>query len=366
MTACGRGPGLPSPTPIPADPTPPRGKLFGVSVAGAEFAERRLPGTLGRDYIYQTSPESYRYFRSKGLTIVRLPFRWERLQPTPFAQLSRPDIAGMRAALDAAHQAGQRVLLDMHNYGHYYGYPLRPEDGEKLADGWRRIVLELRGHPAIWGYEIMNEPHGLSNRPKDFDIDCERGSPTWARLAQQATDAIRSADQNRWILVPGYWYQTASHWPRCNQPLNVHDPAGRLLYAAHQYFDDDLSGAYQKDYDTVGAHPMIGVERLKPFQDWLEERDAMGIITEYGVPDTDPRWLAVADQFLAAVSAGKRLHGAMYWAAGPWWAEYPLSLEPRGGRDRPQMSVVAKYPSRTGALSESAAESTTARMVTGK
>jgi endoglucanase len=32
-----------------------------------------------------------------------------------------------------------------------------------------------------------------------------------------------------------------------------------------------------------------------------------------------------------------------YWAGGPWWGDYPLSVEPRGGKDRPQMKILTKY-----------------------
>ena len=34
---------------------------------------------------------------------------------------------------------------------------------------------------------------------------------------------------------------------------------------------------------------------------------------------------------------------ATYWAAGPWWGKYPLSLTPKGGKDAPQMKIVEKY-----------------------
>jgi endoglucanase len=51
------------------------------------------------------------------------------------------------------------------------------------------------------------------------------------------------------------------------------------------------------------------------------------------VPDDDPRWLAVLDEFLAALQANGV--GGTYWAAGPWWGSYRLSVEPRDGRDRP-------------------------------
>ena len=35
--------------------------------------------------------------------------------------------------------------------------------------------------------------------------------------------------------------------------------------------------------------------------------------------------------------------GGTSWAAGPWWGNYPLSVEPRNGQDRPQMAVLLKY-----------------------
>ena len=59
------------------------------------------------------------------------------------------------------------------------------------------------------------------------------------------------------------------------------------------------------------------------------------------MPDDDPRWLEVLDHFLAAMKA-ERI-GGTYWAAGGWWGKYPLSVEPRDGRDRPQMEVLRFY-----------------------
>ncbi|MCB1543043.1 MAG: glycoside hydrolase family 5 protein, partial [Rhodoblastus sp.] len=36
--------------------------------------------------------------------------------------------------------------------------------------------------------------------------------------------------------------------------------------------------------------------------------------------------------------------GWAYWAAGAWWPkDYPLSIEPKDGEDRPQMKVLAKW-----------------------
>jgi endoglucanase len=53
----------------------------GVNLAGAEFGEGSLPGTYGVNYIYPNNNE-VGYFLDRGLNTFRLPFRWERLQPT--------------------------------------------------------------------------------------------------------------------------------------------------------------------------------------------------------------------------------------------------------------------------------------------
>lgn len=326
----------PTPTAVPSPSPAPSGgaKWYGVNVAGAEFGESSLPGTLGVHYVYATAGQSYRYFAGKGQTLVRVPFLWERVQPTAFGPLSAEDVRQLRAMLDAAASAGQLVILDMHNYARYYHTPLTRADAGKLADAWTKLAREFRGHPGLFGYEVMNEPH-----------DLPEGSDGWAYLAQAAADGIRAQDAQAWLLIPGYSWQGAWTWPQNNPTLAVRDPSGRLLYAAHQYFDRDGSGKYGQGYDGDGAYPAIGADRLRPFQDWLASRGARGIVTEYGVPDNDPRWLAVLDRFLAALDADSRIAGGTYWAAGPWWGAYPLSVEPRNGQDRPQMGVLERYRS---------------------
>ena len=321
-----------TPTPIGGNAGP---KIFGVNVNGAEFGDQNLPGAANTDYIYPSEAWRQSYLAGKNLRLVRLPFRWERVQRTAFAPLYSSDIAGLRSVLDAAQAAGEQVILDLHNYGRYWGAALVRADATKFADVWEKIAVQFRGHPALFGYELMNEPH-----------DLPEGGDSWAFLAQAATDAIRKQDTNAWILVPGYGWQTARFWPDNNGSLNTVDPSGRLLYAAHQYFDADYSGSYSRTYDADQTYRMIGVDRVRPFLDWLAARNAKGILTEYGVPDNDPRYLDVLDAFLGALDAAPQIVGGTYWASGPWWGGYPLSVEPRNGVDRPQMTVLVRHGTR--------------------
>lgn len=67
------------------------------------------------------------------------------------------------------------------------------------------------------------------------------------------------------------------------------------------------------------------------------------MIGSYGIPDTDSRWLSLMDNFLQYLSAN--CVNATYWAAGPWWKNYALSVEPDStGADKMQMQVLQKYP----------------------
>ena len=34
--------------------------------------------------------------------------------------------------------------------------------------------------------------------------------------------------------------------------------------------------------------------------------------------------------------------GWTYWAAGAWWGDYPMSVEPKNGADRGQMIVLKR------------------------
>ena len=69
----------------------------GVSLAGAEFAvdsfgQGALPGTYGVDYIYPLQTE-VNYFKAKGMNVIRIPFRWERLQHTLYGKLDLAELA---------------------------------------------------------------------------------------------------------------------------------------------------------------------------------------------------------------------------------------------------------------------------------
>ena len=301
-------------------------KMIGVNLAGGEFG--KLPGRFGKEYIYPNAKQ-FAYYRSKGMVVVRLPFKWERIQREAMGPLDEDEIKRLDAVAALACEHGMALLLDMHNYAYYQGKLIgSPELPDKaFADVWRKLAGHFKDEKGVWAYGLMNEPKDTKGR--------------WRASAQAAVDAIRTVDRKHSICVCGEGWSGAHSWKKINSRFLLHDPEDRLIYEAHQYFDRDNSGTYKQGYDQSGAHPDIGVERLKPFAEWLRENDARGFIGEFGVPAEDRRWLEVLDRFLAEMERGGI--GGAYWAGGPWWGKYPLAIEPKDGQDRPQMKVLGKY-----------------------
>lgn len=314
------------------------GHLFGINLAGAEFAPEVPAAQFGKDYTYPTR-DSLNYYRSHGFRLIRLPFLWERLQPEIYGELDPAELERLDRFIDLVLGRGMAIVIGPHNYARYrvrreaalIGSPLVPVSA--FEDFWHRVATHFRARPAALAFSLMNEPHDTNG--------------TWHRIAQAGLDAIRRAGSDHTVYVPGDGWSGAWQWRRYNSDLILNDPLNRLVYEAHQYFDQDGSGLYKTGYEQSGANPGLGVNRVKPFIAWLRRHRLRGAVTEYGVPNDDPRWLAVLDRFLAELSAAG-LSGA-YWAGGPWWGNYPLSSEPRDGKDAPVMSVLKKYTRRCSA-----------------
>jgi Ca2+-binding RTX toxin-like protein len=301
--------------------------MIGVNLAGAEFGSGR--GVYGTDYIYPNATE-LDYYHSKGVALIRLPFSWERMQHSLGGDLDQAELGRMTEFLDAAAQRGMHVVIDLHNFGRYDNQVIGSNSVPiaAFADFWGKLAGALAGNPAVSGFGLMNEPHDM-------------GGPTvWPAAAQAAVDAIRETGSQQNIIVSGDNWSTAADWQNTNANLIVNDPLAKILYEAHAYFDKGGMGTYA-GYDADGGYPTLGVDRVQPFIDWLKANNLNGFIGEFGVPDDDPRWLQVLDNFLHVLDENNI--PATYWAGGPWWGSNSLAIEPSNGADRPQMHVLERY-----------------------
>jgi hypothetical protein len=224
------------------------GPNLGTGSGGAFSNVNR--GTYDQSYHYD-SQASMDYLASRGVGLVRLPFRWERIQPAPGGDLDQQELARLRAAIDRAGKAGLQVVPTVMNYGAYWLHNPSTGRGDRtpigspevsqahFADLWRRLATALGDQGSIGGWGLMNEPCQMPG-----------GAPAWERASQAAVDAIRSSGDARTILVPGYSWSTISKFAT-EHPKGpwVTDPAENLRYEAHHYFDGNLSGDY-RSYDA--------------------------------------------------------------------------------------------------------------------
>ncbi|MEN2785593.1 glycoside hydrolase family 5 protein [Sphingomonas qilianensis] len=318
----------------PAPAAPAKGpplvpRYAGVNLASGSFGTKALPGIYGHDYIYPNARDAAP-FLAAGMTAIRLPFRWERVQPA----LGRPlDPAEMRR-LDAAVMAlsGFRmIILDLHNYAGYRGTKLGTPQfpGSALEDVWRQLAARYRSNPRI-AFGMMNEPTGID-------------ALAWRQIAESTLLAIRDTGARNLVLIPGTRWTGAHSWAK-GTPSNaealtgVRDPINNIAFEMHQYLDPNSSGTGATCVSAEAA-----AARLRVATAWLRAQKARGFLGEFGSPAT-PECHVALDALLTTMDNSDDVWlGWTYWAAGARWNKYALSVQPDANGPKPQMAILAKH-----------------------
>jgi endoglucanase len=340
MLGCG-GPVERSGTRVQTSPLSSTLAYRGVNLASAEFSvdawgNGAIPGTHGVDYIYPDPAYinySADYYINKGMSTFRVPFRWERLQPTRRAPFDTTELSRLKTTVNRLVSQGKTVIIDPHNYARYgtalIGSAAVPV--EDFSDFWSRLATEFKDSPQII-FGLMNEPHDMSTEQ-------------WVRAANAAITAIRGTGATHLILVPGNGWTGAYSWsqnwygtPNASAMLQIVDSANNFAFEVHQYLDSDSSGNQESCVSGT-----IGSERMLDFTHWLRANGRKGFLGEFGA-GTSTVCQSALDDILYHLEANADVYlGWTYWAGGPWWGNYYFSLEPTNGVDRPQMTVLLRH-----------------------
>lgn len=162
---------------------------------------------------------------------------------------------------------------------------------QQAASFWRDLARELNDHPAIYAYNLINEPipemqSGVAEHgdPKRFLSWYEqyrhsaRDLPAFYRLLIKA---IREVDQNTPIMLDAGWYaqpNAFTYWTKI--------PDDKLLYAFHLYepyeFTNNKNFKEAKGYQYPGKIPFAGEllawdkqqinNYLAPFFNWAQQQ----------------------------------------------------------------------------------------------
>ncbi len=310
----------------------PQAQLVGVNLAGAEFGEGNLPGTYNVHYTYPTSAE-VNYFTGKGMNVFRLPFRWERLQRSAYAEFDAAELSRMDGFVNYATSKGASVILDPHNYARYFGNVIGSANLPVAAfqDFWRRLAEHYKNNSKVI-FGLMNEPNSMS-------------SELWRDDANAAIAVIRRTGATNLILVPGNAWTGAHSWtqnwygtPNATTMLTIVDSLDNHAFEVHQYLDSNSSGT-----SATCSGATVGSQRLQSFTNWLRQNHKRGFLGEFGVANNQT-CLAAVDDMLDHIDANNDVWlGWTWWAAGPWWGSYMYSIEPANGVDKPQMAVLLEH-----------------------
>ncbi|MFF8592302.1 cellulase family glycosylhydrolase [Streptomyces sp. NPDC015220] len=227
----------------------------------------------------------FRDLRAKGFDFARLLVFWDDLEPRP-GRYSEEYLRRVRRVLDWAARYDVRVVVDLHQdvFGPAFGHRGIPEwatrtdslpftahpddwfaeyfepavqrafthlyeDGDlrrAQARAWHVLATRFAHHPAVLGYDLINEPMGEPRPGEDLAtaarrIEHDQLTPMYNRLA----DAVRSADPDAWLFV--------EPTPIVGEGVptglgRVDDP--KVVYAPHFYNTAMEAGA---DYDPAAG-----------------------------------------------------------------------------------------------------------------
>lgn len=225
------------------------------------------PGVYGEDYWYpgrnrdpDTGQSTFEYLSERGVDIVRIPFRWERLQPRLGDELDRFELSELKSSVAAAGEVGLKVVLSLQNYGGYWAKRDGPVKKLKLGtpdlstsrleDVWARLSTNFGDDENVIAYDLMNEPAGAGGIGAGGHDAEER---EWEAITRAVVEVIRGREDEKWLMIPGY--AGIGTWTKTHpEPWIDNDSRERYMYTAHQYFDSYQGagtggGKYRASYE---------------------------------------------------------------------------------------------------------------------
>lgn len=275
-----------------------------------------------------------------------------------FQHLQPQDLAQLKRVLDMAQQAGVKVVISplslpgarwRQNNNDQADLRLWQDKAywQQAALFWQELALALKDHPAVVGYNLINEPtpemgtglpeQGPAQRYLDWYARYRGSSHDLPAFYQTLITAIRQVDPETPILLDAGWYaQPAAfvHWQRLSDPY--------LLYAFHMYepyaFTNLANFKAGQPYRYPGMIPLekepinwnaAALKRhLMPFLDWARRQKLAPhqiVASEFGCYRRNPG-CAQYLQDLIQLWNQERFHWAFYSFREDEWDGYDYEV----------------------------------------
>ena len=196
---------------------------------------------------------------------------------------------------------GLRFVIDLHtppggrnenrDLAMFYEKPY----ADHFIEVWKRIATRFKGNPAVWGYDLVNEP--VQSQPAPYDY--------W-NLQRMAAEAVRAIDPDTPIIIESNNWDSPSTFSYL-PPLEMKD----VIYQVHMYvpgnFTHQLVGNNfgEKGQVQKVAYPglIAGVEYdrealrkvLAPVRDFQQKYGARIFVGEFSAAV----WAPGAEKYLA-------------------------------------------------------------------
>ncbi|KAI1173037.1 carbohydrate-binding module family 1 [Nemania sp. FL0916] len=301
-----------TPTATPTGGAGGKFKWLGINLSVAEFGQGTYPGVWGKDFYFPDNT-SISTLIDQGYNIFRVAFSMERLVPTELTNPADPGyLANLTDTINYITSNGAYAILDPHNFGRYYGNIITDVDG--FGSFWTTVASAFKSYDTVI-FDTNNEYH---------DMD----ETLIFNLNQAAITAIRGAGAtSQYIFSEGNSYSSAQAWPTTNDvQKGLSDPSNKLVYEMHQYLDSDNSGT-----SDVCVSGTVGVDRVSVATEWLRANGKKGILGEFAGGANAQCQQAITGLLDHLQENSDVWQGALWWAAGPWWADYIYSFEPPSG-----------------------------------
>lgn len=343
-----------------------------------------------------TEEDVERYAGQWGFNVVRYLIFWDAIEPSP-GEYGTDYLDATEERLDWFAENGVHVILDMHQdvYSQYFCCDGAPEwaiedDGlpfeqhpvwslnyfapavmaafdnffeypgehshlqDHFAEAWKEVVKRFRDHPAVLGYDILNEPSpgsiydssDITFTPPDGEA-AQFDRTLFTAFYERMISAIREVDEDGWIFYEPRVAAPANGQPSFIEKLeDPRDGDPRIAYAPHLY---SVQFEFNQEYTPERDDTLEDWERNRNIE--TEAQKAPLLLGEWGF---DPQWPG-ADRFRRELlDMGDRMMlGWTYWSYDPggWgiWesdseSNFVAERESANALVRPYPRVVAGIP----------------------
>lgn len=154
--------------------------------------------------------------------------------PAVYGAWLRGKLDELALVLDQARDLGMKVIVDLHAPpgGRFPDGTLRMLMDKRLQDYflsvWRHIARRFKGHPAVYAYDLMNEPLQLRPSPP--------GVRDWSALQLAAARIVRAEDPATAIMLEVDPWDSPEGFAWM-EPVDVPN----VIYSVHMYWPNEYT-----------------------------------------------------------------------------------------------------------------------------